>query len=58
LDSKVRCGSSDDKREQRSAEWLKTHTLSKEQVAQLIRNKIERAKIYHRAEERKCFFDD
>ena len=53
MDSKVRYGSfddkrEDDKREQRSAEWLKTHTLSKEQVAQLIRNKIERAKIYHK----------
>jgi hypothetical protein len=48
LDSKVRYGSFDDKREQRSAEWVKTHTLSKEQVAQLIRNKIERAKIYHK----------
>jgi hypothetical protein len=46
LDSKIKLGSIDDKREQRSAEWLKTHTLSKEQVAQLIRNKYERAKIY------------
>ena len=46
MESKVRYGSSDDKREQRSAEWLKTHTLSKEQVAQLILNKYERAKIY------------
>jgi hypothetical protein len=58
LDSKVRYGSFDDKREQRSAEWLKTHTLSKEQVAQLIRNKIERAKVYQLKEGRKCFFDD
>ncbi len=48
MDSKVRSGSFDDKREQRSDEWLKTHTLSKEQVAQLIRNKYERAKIYHK----------
>jgi len=58
LDSKVRYGSSDDKREQRSAEWLKTHTLSKEQLAQLIRNKVERASIYQRKEGQKCFFDD
>ena len=56
MDSKVRYGSFDDKREQRSAEWLKTHTLSKEQVAQLIRNKIERAKVYQR-KEYKVFFD-
>ena len=47
MDSKVKSGSSDNKREQRSDEWVKTHTLSKEQVAQLIRNKIERARIYH-----------
>ena len=44
--------SSDDKKD-----WLANHTLSKEQVAQLIRNKIERAKIYQRKED-KIFFDD
>lgn len=48
MESKVKLGSSDDKREQRSNEWLKTHTLSKEQMAQLIRNKYERAQIYHK----------
>ena len=37
-------------------DWLANHTLSKEQVAQLIRNKIERAKVYQRKED-KIFFD-
>ena len=32
----------------RQSEWLKTHTLSKEQVAQLIRNKYERAERDHK----------
>ena len=45
--------SSDDKKD-----WLANHTLSAEQVAQLIRNKIERAKIYQRQSERKFVFDD
>ena len=44
--------SSDDKKD-----WLANHTLSKEQVAQLIRNKIERARIYQR-KENKVFCDD
>jgi hypothetical protein len=37
-------------------DWLANHTLSKEQVAQLIRNKVERAKVYQR-KEYKVFFD-
>ena len=40
------------------SDWVTNHTLSKEQVAQLIRNKIERAKVYQLKEGRKCFFDD
>ena len=44
--------SSDDK-----TDWLSNHTLTTEQVAQLIRNKIERAKIYQRKED-KVYFDD
>ena len=40
------------------SDWLANHTLSKEQVAQLILNKVERAKIYQRKEERKRFFND
>jgi hypothetical protein len=38
LDSTVKLGSSDKR------DWLKNHTLSKEQVRQLIFNKYERAK--------------
>ena len=45
--------SSDDK-----TDWLANHTLSTEQVAQLIRNKIERARHYQRKEDEKFFFDD
>jgi methionine synthase II (cobalamin-independent) len=33
----------------RQAEWLKTHTLSKEQFKQLIQNKIDRAAKYQTA---------
>jgi hypothetical protein len=44
--------SSDDK-----SDWLANHTLTKEQVAQLIRNKIERAKVYQRKED-KVYFDN
>lgn len=43
--------SSDDK-----TDWFANHVLTKEQVAQLILNKIERAKIYQR-KEGKSFFD-
>ena len=38
MDSNVKFGSSD------KDNWLKNHTLSKEQVRQLILNKYERAK--------------
>ena len=44
--------SSDDK-----TDWFANYELTKEQVAQLIRNKIERAKIYQRKED-KVYFDD
>lgn len=44
--------SSDDK-----IDWFANHVLTKEQVAQLIRNKVERAKIYQRKEEKICFDD-
>jgi hypothetical protein len=52
LDSKIeyKKTSTDDKKD-----WLVNHTLSKEQVAQLIRNKVERAKVYQR-KEYKVFF--
>lgn len=42
--------SSNDKKD-----WFANHVLTKEQVAQLILNKIERAKIYQRKEDRVIF---
>jgi hypothetical protein len=39
-------------------DWLANHTLTKEQVAQLIRNKIDRAKVYQRKDDKKIFFDE
>jgi hypothetical protein len=33
----------------KEAEWLATHTLTKEQFKQLIQNKMKRAAHYHRA---------
>ena len=40
-----------------SIDWLANHTLSTEQLAQLIRNKIERAKVYQSKEDN-VFCDD
>jgi hypothetical protein len=45
--------SSDDK-----SDWFSNHELSKEQVAQLIRNKIERAKIYQLRAEHRYLLED
>lgn len=53
MEVKIECKTSDDK----SKDWLANHTLSKEQVAQLILNKIERAKVYQRKED-KVFFNE
>ena len=39
-------------------DWFSTHVLTKEQVAQLIWNKIERARLYQRKEDQKFYFDD
>ncbi len=33
----------------KDAEWLVTHTLTKEQFKQLIQNKVKRVAQYHRA---------
>jgi methionine synthase II (cobalamin-independent) len=38
-----------DSKKLRQAEWLKAHTLSKEQFKQLIQNKIDRAARYQTA---------
>lgn len=39
-------------------DWFSTHVLSKEQVAQLIQNKIDRAKIYQLREKDKYLLED
>jgi hypothetical protein len=39
-------------------DWSSNHTLSKEQVAQLIRNKVDRAKIYQLRAEHKYLLED
>jgi hypothetical protein len=45
-----------DKKQFRS-EWLEKHTLSEQEVKKLIAEKIERAKLYHLAEQkRKALF--
>jgi hypothetical protein len=45
--------SSDDK-----SDWFSDHVLTKEQVAQLIRNKVDRAKIYQLRAEHKYLLED
>jgi len=35
------------KTSEKKHDWFSTHVLSKEQFAQLIQNKIDRAKVYH-----------
>jgi len=39
-------------------DWFSNHVLTKEQLAQLIRNKVERASIYQRKGDEKFYFDD
>ena len=39
-------------------DWFSTHVLTKEQVAQLIQNKIDRAKIYQLREKDKYLLED
>jgi hypothetical protein len=39
-------------------DWFSTHVLNKEQVAQLIRNKIDRAKIYQLRDKDKVLLND
>jgi hypothetical protein len=39
-------------------DWFSTHVLSKEQVAQLIQNKVDRAKIYQLREKDKYLLED
>ena len=44
MDNDIEYKTSETKRD-----WFSTHVLSKEQVAQLIQNKIDRARIYQAA---------
>ena len=39
-------------------DWFSTHELTKEQVAQLIQNKIDRAKIYQLREKDRYLLED
>ena len=39
-------------------DWFSTYVLTKEQVAQLIQNKIDRAKVYQLGAEHKYLFED
>jgi hypothetical protein len=39
-------------------DWFSNHVLTKEQVAQLIQNKIDRAKIYQLKAEHKYLLED
>ena len=42
MDNKIQSKPSDEKRD-----WYKNHVLTKEQLAQLISNKMQRAKFYY-----------
>jgi hypothetical protein len=44
MDNRIEYTTSEDKHD-----WFSTHVLTKEQVAQLIENKLQRAKAYHDA---------
>ena len=53
MDNDIQYKTSETKRD-----WFSNHVLSKEQVAQLIRNKIDRAKIYQLRAEHKYLLED
>jgi hypothetical protein len=44
MDKHIEYTTSEDKQD-----WFSNHVLTKEQVAQLIENKLQRAKVYHEA---------
>ena len=44
MDNDIEYKTSETKRD-----WYSTHTLTKEQYAQLIQNKIDRVRVYHEA---------
>lgn len=53
MDNDIQYKTSEAKRD-----WFSTHVLSKEQVAQLIQNKVDRAKIYQLREKDKYLLED
>lgn len=46
------------KTSEKKQDWFSNHVLSKEQVAQLIQNKIDRAKIYQLRDKDKVLLND
>jgi len=44
MDKEIQYKTSENKQD-----WFSNHVLTKEQVAQLIENKLQRAKVYHEA---------
>jgi hypothetical protein len=53
MDEQIEYTTSETKRD-----WFSNHVLTKEQVAQLIQNKIDRAKIYQLKAEHKYLLED
>jgi hypothetical protein len=53
MDKEIEYKTSEAKRD-----WFSTHVLTKEQVAQLIQNKIDRARIYQLRAEHKYLLED
>ena len=53
MDKQIEFKTSEAKRD-----WFSDHVLTKEQVAQLIRNKVDRAKIYQLRAEHKYLLED
>ena len=46
------------KTSEKKQDWFSTHVLTKEQVAQLIQNKIDLAKVYQLRAEHKYLLED
>ena len=53
MDKEIEYKTSEEKQD-----WFSTHVLTKEQVAQLILNKVDRARIYQLRAEHKYLLED
>jgi len=53
MDKQIECKTSETKQD-----WFSNHVLTKEQVAQLIQNKIDRARIYQLRVKDKYLLED